>query len=75
MLYAYPYCLISCKYDTSEDSILIKLIQYIFLIFFIVDLYKKLFKDYTKKEKNNNDDDPRFDELLSVQDVGDIVAK
>ena len=60
--------------STLDNISLVRaIVRDIFLIFFIVDLYKKLFKDYTKKEKNNNDDDPRFDELLSVTLISSIV--
>ena len=32
-----------------------------------------MLKNLVKKEKNNNDDDPRFDELLSVTLISSIV--
>ena len=57
----------------DNNSLVRAIVRDIFLIFFIVDLYKKLFKDYTKKEKKNSDDDPRFDELLSVTLISSIV--
>ena len=60
--------------STLDNNALVRaIVRDIFLIFFIVDLYKKLFKDYTKNEKNNNDDDPRFDELLSITLISSIV--
>ena len=62
------------KQSTLNDASLVRaIVRDIFLIFFIVDLYQKLFKDYTKKEKKNSDDDPRFDELLNVTLISSIV--
>ena len=52
------------------------LVRDIFLIFFIIDLYKKLFKDYTKKDKkSNNEDDENIEinELLNVTLLSSIV--
>ncbi|MBQ4571509.1 MAG: hypothetical protein IJB21_07420 [Bacilli bacterium] len=52
------------------------LVRDIFLIFFIIDLYKKLFKDYTKKDKKSNKEDDEnieINELLNVTLLSSIV--
>lgn len=52
------------------------LVRDIFLIFFIIDLYQKLFKDYTKKDKKESDyeeDNIEIIELLNVTLVSSIV--
>ena len=52
------------------------LVRDIFLIFFIIDLYQKLFKDYTKKDQksNNNEDDTiEITEMLNVTLLSSIV--
>lgn len=52
------------------------LVRDIFLIFFIIDLYQKLFKDYTKKDQksNNNEDETiEINELLNVTLLSSIV--
>lgn len=51
------------------------LVRDIFLIFFIIDLYQKLFKDYTKKDKKSDDekDNIEIDELLNVTLLSSIV--
>ena len=64
--------------QTTLDNIgLVRaLVRDIFLIFFIIDLYKKLFKDYTKKEKKESDyeeDIIEINELLNVTLVSSIV--
>lgn len=64
---------LSNQQNLDNNALVRSIVRDIFLIFFIVDLYKKLFKDYTKKEKNHNDDDPRFDELLNVTLISSII--
>lgn len=64
--------------QTTLDNIgLVRaLVRDIFLIFFIIDLYQKLFKDYTKKEKKESDyeeDIIEINELLNVTLVSSIV--
>ncbi len=57
---------------TLDNSSLVKVIvRDVFLIFFIIDLYKKLFKDYNKK--NKEDDKIVLDDILNVSLLSSIV--
>ena len=62
---------------TLDDMGLVRaLVRDIFLIFFIIDLYQKLFKDYSKKDKKSNEEDDEnieINELLNVTLLSSIV--
>ena len=58
---------------STNYTFISNIVRDIFLIFFIIDLYKKLFKDYTKNKKNDSIDEIEFDELLGVTLLSSIV--
>lgn len=64
--------------STLDNNGLVRaIVRDIFLIFFIVDLYQKLFKDYSKKDDNQSndldDDNVEVNELLNVTLISSIV--
>lgn len=66
------------KESTLDNNGLVRaIVRDIFLIFFIIDLYQKLFKDYSKKDSNKSndldDDNIEVNELLNVTLISSIV--
>lgn len=60
---------------TLDNNGLVRaIVRDIFLIFFIIDLYKKLFKDYNNKPaKDENDENIEINELLNVTLISSII--
>ena len=60
--------------DTLDDVTLVKnIVRDLFLIFFIIDLYKKLFKNYNNKQAKKEDEEVELNELLNVALISSIV--
>ena len=58
----------------DNNSLVRAIVRDIFLIFFIIDLYKKLFKNYNNKTaKDESDEDIEVNELLNVTLISSIV--
>ena len=58
----------------DNNSLTRAIVRDIFLIFFIIDVYKKLFKNYNnKKAKDESDENIEVNELLNVTLISSIV--